>query len=468
MADVNDDIVKYLKGELTPAEMHALEKKALDDPFLADALDGGGAISSDELSEDLHQLQHALKKKTAKKGGSPLTWNLPMRIAASVLFLAASTFIIYNLVENSDVREESLALNKDVEQGNAGIDSAARKEPIPETEATQPPTNNEPNAIDQSAEGIKHSEPTAKPSSQAKSSTQAPEGKVPTPLVADVVEEDEVISDEDVLAQDVTANESPGKETQELNAQRQELARVQQAPDKADSVIVRIRGYATSPPAVDKKEKATTTLKTIRGKVTDVDDGLPLPGVNVLSKESTAGAITDLNGNYEITLPQSSESLIFSYIGMEVKEIDLPESDKDQSEENIDVQLTPDVSQLSEVVVTGYSSEDGKEFEGTKWDLAEPVGGRKEYEEYLKKNLLYPQVAIENKVEGKVTIQFTVQPSGQLTDFRVVKSLGFGCDEEVIRLIQEGPTWRPTRRNDEPVKGKAKVKMRFSLKDKKD
>jgi protein TonB len=118
-------------------------------------------------------------------------------------------------------------------------------------------------------------------------------------------------------------------------------------------------------------------------------------------------------------------------------------------------------------VVTGYGTGEEKEFDGTKWELTEPVGGKKAYKNYLEKNLRYPEVALENNIQGKVTIQFTVEPSGQLTDFRVVKSLGSQCDEELIRLIKSGPKWTATKRNDEPVKSKAKVKMRFSLPKKK-
>jgi outer membrane biosynthesis protein TonB len=64
-----------------------------------------------------------------------------------------------------------------------------------------------------------------------------------------------------------------------------------------------------------------------------------------------------------------------------------------------------------------------------------------------------------------VTVAFTIEPSGDLTDFRVIRGLGYGCDEEVIRLIREGPRWKPTKRNDEPVRGKARVKLKFDLPD---
>ncbi len=56
MADVRDDIERYRKGELTPAQMHALEKKALSDPFLADALEGAESISPEDFAKDVSDI----------------------------------------------------------------------------------------------------------------------------------------------------------------------------------------------------------------------------------------------------------------------------------------------------------------------------------------------------------------------------------------------------------------------------
>ena len=70
---------------------------------------------------------------------------------------------------------------------------------------------------------------------------------------------------------------------------------------------------------------------------------------------------------------------------------------------------------------------------------------------------------MEKKVDGKVTIQFTVEATGQLSDFKVVKGIGSGCDEEVIRLIQQGPTWTPAKKNNSSLKESVKVRMKFEL-----
>ena len=87
--------------------------------------------------------------------------------------------------------------------------------------------------------------------------------------------------------------------------------------------------------------------RMVSGKVTSSEDGSALPGVNVLVKGTNTGTVTNADGEYRLTTGSTSVSLIFSFIGLQTQEI--PIGDKTI----IDVQLTLDARQLSEVVVTG-------------------------------------------------------------------------------------------------------------------
>ena len=60
--------------------------------------------------------------------------------------------------------------------------------------------------------------------------------------------------------------------------------------------------------------------KTITGTITD-EQGVPLPGVNVTVKNTTIGTITDLDGNFELTVPENTEAVVISFIGMETQEV---------------------------------------------------------------------------------------------------------------------------------------------------
>ncbi|HIC31962.1 MAG TPA: SusC/RagA family protein, partial [Flavobacteriaceae bacterium] len=97
---------------------------------------------------------------------------------------------------------------------------------------------------------------------------------------------------------------------------------------------------------------------TISGVVTSQQDGLPLPTVSVVIKNTTKGTVTDFDGNYTINNVQKGETLVFSYLGFETKEIVVNNSN------NIDVALTENVESLSEVVVIGYGSLKKREVTG--------------------------------------------------------------------------------------------------------
>ena len=87
----------------------------------------------------------------------------------------------------------------------------------------------------------------------------------------------------------------------------------------------------------------------VTGTVTG-EDGIPLPGVNVLQKGTSKGAVTDFDGKFTLLLASGNKTLVFSYIGFKTKEVALGE------ENNVTVVLEEDVESLEEVVVIGYAA----------------------------------------------------------------------------------------------------------------
>ncbi len=63
-------------------------------------------------------------------------------------------------------------------------------------------------------------------------------------------------------------------------------------------------------------------------------------------------------------------------------------------------------------------------------------GGQIELNKFLKKNLTYPKEAIEKNIEGKVYLKYKITPKGEVYDVFVIKGIGYGCDEEAIRLVK--------------------------------
>ncbi|MEK6476285.1 TonB-dependent receptor [Catalinimonas sp. 4WD22] len=96
---------------------------------------------------------------------------------------------------------------------------------------------------------------------------------------------------------------------------------------------------------------------TVSGTVTAPEEGA-LPGVNVLVQGTSTGTVTDLDGNYNVTLPEGSDVLVFSSIGYVTQEIQV------NGRSTINVELQADVQSLSEVVVIGYGTQEKRDVTG--------------------------------------------------------------------------------------------------------
>src|SRR5882762_7065080 len=97
MTELKDDIEKYLKGQMGPDEMHALEKKALSDPFLFDALGGAESIGANDFLAAVRELDQRVSGKRARRP-SMVVW----RIAASVALLVGASYVLYTFLQPKD------------------------------------------------------------------------------------------------------------------------------------------------------------------------------------------------------------------------------------------------------------------------------------------------------------------------------------------------------------------------------
>jgi TonB-linked SusC/RagA family outer membrane protein len=149
------------------------------------------------------------------------------------------------------------------------------------------------------------------------------------------------------------------------------------------------------------------TGKTLTGTVID-SQGEPIPGVTVSVQGTTQGTITDMDGNYSITVDEIAEVLVFSFIGMKSREVPIG------NQNTIDITLTKDVVGLEEVVVVGYSAQ--------------------------KKSTLTGAVSPVNVSDlGKRRVGDLGQAlQGQVSGVQVTQSTGAPGDEINIRIRGEG------------------------------
>lgn len=100
--------------------------------------------------------------------------------------------------------------------------------------------------------------------------------------------------------------------------------------------------------------------------------------------------------------------------------------------------------------------------------MPEFPGGDKGFYQYIADNIKYPTEARENGIIGRVIVNFIVEPDGSVSDIKVLRGIGGGCDEEVVRLVESMPKFKPGIQNGDAVRVSYTVPVIFRLEDKQD
>ncbi len=90
-------------------------------------------------------------------------------------------------------------------------------------------------------------------------------------------------------------------------------------------------------------------------------------------------------------------------------------------------------------------------------------GGMQSLYEYLSENIRYPVVAMESGIQGRVYVTFVVEKDGSISDVKVLRGIGGGCDEEAVRVIKAMPKWNPGKQRGRAVRVLYNVPVNFTL-----
>ncbi|WP_209332011.1 SusC/RagA family TonB-linked outer membrane protein [Lunatimonas salinarum] len=99
-------------------------------------------------------------------------------------------------------------------------------------------------------------------------------------------------------------------------------------------------------------------VRTISGVVNSAEDGGPIPGVTVVIRGTTQGTITDLDGNFQLSVPEDRNVLVFRFVGLQTQEVTIG------NRTNLIISMQPELTSLSEVVVTAYGDQTRREVTG--------------------------------------------------------------------------------------------------------
>lgn len=121
------------------------------------------------------------------------------------------------------------------------------------------------------------------------------------------------------------------------------------------------------------------------------------------------------------------------------------------------VNLEDDASMGVEIMDYVEVQEEEVEEEAIPFQLVEEKpkfqgGDANDFSKWVNQRLVYPEIAKENGVQGRVMLQFTVAPDGSVTNVKVVRGVDSALDKEAVRVVSSSPKWTPGRQRDRAVK----------------
>ena len=492
------DIDRYLKGEMSAPDMHALERAALDDPFLADAIEGFALHQhkpdASSIPAEMDELQSRLRQKTAP-ARKPVVFYI-WRAAAAIIILIGAGLVTRNILSGN--KPESLEIASARHFANAGSKTDSAPPPIAQSDwmarvdsarkaDRQKVIGNAlvtPSASDtfrtyyyNSSDAIASAPPTSyystplriapgkklkveysyTPTADYRAIAQP--GEATGQLMDSVPDGKEVALDKEVVKSLPPSNASLDSQLQgrlagvELKRQREMFKKPALTIDspvyynlyKNQALANKTRNLGFS----QTNNYIAANNGYLSGRVLDFNNNA-LAGASVFLKNGNNAnlnltARTDRNGYFSLPLARadSADKLYVRSVGYDDATFEIS---NDSQNGNI-IQLKPQSASLNQVVVTGYGS---KRKETLERDIdhetkplsliALPTEGWDAYNLYIKQNK--KTTNLDSTLIGKEVISFNVSESGKLSSFKVEQSISPAHDAEAIRLVKQGPGWK--------------------------
>ncbi len=419
----------YLDGKLDAQAMHRVEREALEDPFVAEALEGLRATPRRRQTLSILQkrLQDRINNQPVKrKLWGITTQRLSIAATATVAFIAVSILFI---MRETNRRNQIAKLDHKEVMVTLDSNHAVAKQKSISNEASKKIEEQKTSVIARN-----------KPISAKSAPLEAMEKDSVTGIDKEGIQAPSVIS-----ADNLTASAALQKKNQ----------------------IRSIVQSSASGLGISKR-----TNEVLTGKVVSKTDGLPLPGVTLRLEGSNVSTTTDKNGNFTLVADSTkNNNLLASYLGYKSKTIVrkfVPENKKSKSLDSANVisssalnrsnlvtgkvfniSLELDDQALSEVVVADNKSKmksrilAKRNTSSTSTIMAtesSPVDGWIKWRDYLQKN---NRVVKDDTAHKEVVLGFYVSNQGAPIYIKVIKGVGKKENEEAIRLLKDGPLWQP-------------------------
>lgn len=96
-------------------------------------------------------------------------------------------------------------------------------------------------------------------------------------------------------------------------------------------------------------------------------------------------------------------------------------------------------------------------------EQAEFPGGLDSMYAYIQKNLVYPEKAKAEGIEGRVFVSFIIEKDGSISNVKILRGIGGGCDEAAVEMVKNMPKWKPAKQRGKPVRCQFNLPIKFEL-----
>ena len=451
------DIDRYLSGRMSAAEMHELERAALQDPFLADAIEGFSHANAALSQQHLAQISGMLQQQPATPSlVVPITrrfyapW---MKIAAAVVVFAATGVLGWYFVQSP---QQTGGLDKPL----AKTDHPVKVE-VPQAlpqDSIKPASSKAPDVVITPANDADAATAVIAAKPATKIAPEARQENAALPL-ANMRRAEATIAaaapSEATKLQDTISHPVEAPATASVNVEKALTGRVAGITVKpfaksSDLDEVVVMGYGTArKKSVNASLAQISQTYTLRGKVVN-DQGLPLANVAVRSTNGAATVVTDQQGNFQIQSKDSATTVNLSSIGFASSKTKL------LAGAVTSIQLEPSSQSLAGVVVKEMSSKKETPLK----DSTYPAGGWQSFQEYVAKKLnkAVDTTGGDQYGEGnlEIELEFLVENNGNPSEIRVIRSFDNRINDKAIEAVKNGPRWIANGK-----KKKARVVVKF-------
>ena len=403
-------LLDYIRGLRKGKEAHRLEKESMQDPFLADAMDGYNQVEGNH-EQRIEKLRMQVSAHSAKKKSTyAITWSIA---ACLIIGFGISSYFLFlkkSMTDEVFIAEESVSIKL--------------------AEPAAPPTPAIP------------ATPTVPATPQKEIALATTKVKTDSTPISEITARQ--ADKKDMIAEIQTTSQPQGAPVAAVPM----MEEVSEETAALQEVVATIDTFESESDKKMKLAKVATILpqnNMIKGRLTD-GKGEPLIGASVTYKGTNIGTITNMNGEFSLVKKDDKKRLTAEYIGYDPVEIQVDTS------RTMLIAMNENKQALNEVVVVGYGAKknkksttlgsDAKVKEQTEKEITlQPVIGKRSYQKYLKEHLVRPTDEKCAQVKGKVVLTFLINKEGRPFYIKVKESLCESADKEAIRLIQEGPDW---------------------------